>query len=173
MKNKILIVALMLAPASLFAGTAVNQLTASVPAAVANASLVAPVAPPARYADNNDGTVTDTVTKLMWGKDGNSTGYTDGHSIGSWYKAEKFCGQLRFASHDNWRLPSLVELRTFLVKSSGNPFFTNTNNQRHWTSTNGPGADTAVLLHFRDGTDGYDNKSTNGNYYVRCVRAGQ
>jgi hypothetical protein len=68
-----------------------------------------------RFVDNQDGTVTDTCTGLMWQKD---TADTNGNgSIGAehgldWQGALKYCESLDFAGHDDWRLPNVRELQS-------------------------------------------------------------
>lgn len=64
------------------------------------------VADPSRFKDNNDGTVTDTVTGLMWQKGENERM--------DWYAALKSCREMRLAGYDDWRLPNLKELNTIL-----------------------------------------------------------
>jgi hypothetical protein len=74
---------------------------------------VFPVTSPAdaqdRFIDNNDGTVTDTLLKVMWAKTDNQ-GDIDWRQAQQWvkytfpYTLEK--------KYDNWRLPTLDELKT-------------------------------------------------------------
>lgn len=63
-------------------------------------------ADPSRFTDNNDGTVTDTVTGLMWQKGENDRM--------DWFSALKACRDMRLAGHDDWRLPNIKELNTIL-----------------------------------------------------------
>ncbi len=59
-----------------------------------------------RFVDNQDGTVTDVVTGLMWQKETNARkGPKD---------AEVFCQNLTLAGYTDWRLPNLKELNTIL-----------------------------------------------------------
>jgi hypothetical protein len=58
---------------------------------------------PEAYADNGDGTVMDTVTGLMWQQAVPATTYT-------WADAVAHCTTLTLAGHDDWRLPSRIEL---------------------------------------------------------------
>ena len=58
-----------------------------------------------RLVDNNDGTVTDTATDLMWTKKDN------GKEI-NWYDAKEYCEDLELAGHKDWRLPTLNDLKT-------------------------------------------------------------
>jgi len=63
--------------------------------------------------DNNDGTVTDKATGLMWQRSGSSSSlYLD---------AKRYIKRLnkeRFAGHSDWRTPTLEELASLLVRRS-------------------------------------------------------
>lgn len=70
-----------------------------------------------RFIDNQDGTVTDTCTDLMWHKDtadvdGNGS-IGDGDRLG-WQDALEYCKNLVFAGHNDWRLPNVAELHTII-----------------------------------------------------------
>jgi hypothetical protein len=58
------------------------------------------------YTNNGNGTITDNHTGLMWQKDG--TGYM------SWENALSFCDSNTVGGYTDWRLPTLVELITFV-----------------------------------------------------------
>lgn len=62
------------------------------------------------FVDNRNGTVTDRATGLMWQKGGSAIAM-------SYTKAEDYVKQLksvRFAGHDDWRLPTLEEAASLL-----------------------------------------------------------
>jgi hypothetical protein len=59
-----------------------------------------------RFQDNADGTVTDSLTGLMWQKGENERM--------DWYSALKNCREMRLAGHSDWRLPNLKELNSIL-----------------------------------------------------------
>jgi hypothetical protein len=64
------------------------------------------------FVDNNDGTVTDQVTGLMWQKDGSSEGMT-------WADVKEYVNKLnsgQFGGYSDWRLPTIEELAS-LIKS--------------------------------------------------------
>ena len=66
-----------------------------------------------RFMDNGDGTVTDNELGIMWAK-------TDNHGDIDWIQAEKWV-KYTFPytlgkSYENWRLPTLKELQSLLVK---------------------------------------------------------
>lgn len=67
---------------------------------------------PSRFKDNADGTVTDTLTGLMWQKGENERM--------DWYSALKTARDMRLAGHADWRLPNLKELNSILNLSYEN-----------------------------------------------------
>ena len=72
-----------------------------------------PAAAGDRFTDNGDGTVTDSELGLMWSK-------TDNHGDINWIQAEKWV-KYTFPmtlekAYDNWRLPTLKELQSLVVK---------------------------------------------------------
>jgi hypothetical protein len=56
------------------------------------------------YVDNRDGTVSDTATKRMWEK--SDDGYPK-----TVYEAYQYCEELELAGHNDWRMPTIGELR--------------------------------------------------------------
>ena len=65
-----------------------------------------------RYTDNKDGTITDTRTGLVWQK---MDSYHDLKKSVSWYDAYVYADKKnseKFAGHDDWRLPTMDELKT-------------------------------------------------------------
>ena len=60
-----------------------------------------------RFFDNQDGTVTDNCTGLMWQKD-------TGDIFSSWQDALRYCGDLDLAGHADWRLPNVRELQSIV-----------------------------------------------------------
>jgi len=67
-----------------------------------------------RFTDNNDGTITDHRLGLMWAR-------TDNIGDINWHQADKW---VRYTFpytlpvlYDNWRLPSLDELRSLYLKN--------------------------------------------------------
>jgi len=105
-----------------------------------------PLTPPdaPRFSDNNDGTVTDNLTGLVWLKaGGGSRGAED------WAAALAFCNDLEDGTaglHDNsrpgdWRLPNVRELHSLIDYAQHDPAlpgghpFTEVPGGPHWTST--------------------------------------
>ncbi len=67
------------------------------------------------FVDNNDGTVTDKATGLMWEKSGSSRLYNS--------RAKEYIKQLnkqRFAGYSGWRMPTVEELASLLVRKRTN-----------------------------------------------------
>ena len=58
---------------------------------------------PPQYKDNNDGTVTDLVSGLIWQK-------TPDFVKRNQDDAEKYANKLELAGHNDWRLPTITEL---------------------------------------------------------------
>ncbi len=67
------------------------------------------------YTDNGDGTVTDSVTGLMWQQT------PAGNSL-SWDEANEYCDSLELAGYDDWRMPTLKELFSISDFSGGWPY---------------------------------------------------
>jgi len=64
-----------------------------------------------RFIDNGDGTVTDTLTNLMWAQADNMGDIT-------WHEAQMYCKTPPIAGYkySDWRLPTILELRTLYDK---------------------------------------------------------
>lgn len=76
--------------------------------------LIAPaaaVAADGRIVDNGDGTVTDTGTGLMWAR-------TDNMGHITWHDARLYCENFLLGGYDNWRMPTIEELKTLFDDSS-------------------------------------------------------
>ncbi len=72
-----------------------------------------PAAAGERFTDNGDGTISDHELGLMWSK-------TDNNGDINWIQAEKWV-KYTFPltlekNYDNWRLPTLKELQSLVVK---------------------------------------------------------
>ena len=69
------------------------------------------------FIDNDDSTVTDLATDLMWQQDSDTM---------NWEAALNYCETLNFAGCSDWRLPNIQELRTIVDYSKSpavNPLF--------------------------------------------------
>lgn len=72
------------------------------------------------FKDNNDGTVTDNATGLMWMKDDNGKGL-------NWQKALELADSLnniKYKGYSDWRLPNAKELQS-IIDYTRSPDFTN------------------------------------------------
>lgn len=122
----------------------------------------------AELVDNNDGSVTDTATGLMWqqAEAGDMT----------WEAALAYCETLQLASHDDWRLPNRNELQSIVDYETHSPsidteFFPEAVSA-YWSSTTSAYVtDYAWYVDFSLGRV-YNNLKSN-NMYVRAVRGGQ
>jgi hypothetical protein len=70
------------------------------------------------YTDNQDGTVTDKVTKLMWQKESPDEIFTWDCAAGPG-TAQGYCASLTLAGHTNWHLPTYIELISLLDYTAG------------------------------------------------------
>jgi hypothetical protein len=130
-----------------------------------------------RFVDNQDGTVTDTCTGLVWQKD--TADVSGNGSIGdedriTWQGALQYCDGLDFAGHDGWRLPNMRELLSIVDDGrygpSIDPVFGAVSNY-YWSSSSGVlNPDLAWYVNFHDGYV-YSGRKAEGNY-VRAVRSG-
>lgn len=156
-----------------------------------------------RFMDNGDDTITDNLTGLVWEEKGNKDGtenLADPHDADNKYSFSSnllgnpdgtaytdFLATLNatnFAGHNDWRLPTLVELQSILAVpfkcSVGPPCVddvfdngTNSGTQSgyYWSSTMfAPSPGFAWFVNFSDG--GVNLSSTTFKYAVRAVRNG-
>jgi hypothetical protein len=125
---------------------------------------------PMAYASNGDGTVTDLVTGLMWQQSAPPLTY-------NWSDAVAYCPRQSIAGHNDWRLPTEIELVSLIdgypraPDPAINPdAFPQTPVDFFWSSTPLAGAPgVAWFVLFQDGTV----SATDGKYasHVRCVRS--
>ncbi|MEI6750372.1 MAG: DUF1566 domain-containing protein [Bacteroidales bacterium] len=86
---------------------------------------------PPSFTDNNDGTITDNITGLMWQQ-------TDGGEM-TIENAVSYCNNLTIGIYSDWRLPTDIELFSINDFSQLNPalntgYFTETEAEYWWTS---------------------------------------
>jgi hypothetical protein len=133
-----------------------------------------------RFIDNGDGTITDLETKLMWKQ---TDSFQDTSKWLNWYSAVKYLLELgveKFASHDDWRMPTLEEAESLYDEdhvihdmdrmdifisttfSPGGGFTT-------WTSNELPHA-TAAIFYYRYGHANSNHKEDITKDSVRAVR---
>ena len=122
------------------------------------------------FFDNNDGTITDTSTRLRWQKGTAPGTYT-------WEQALSYAENLTLAGHNDWRLPTVKELASIVDLERTNPsidtvYFPDTISSYYWSSTTyALSTDNAWPVPFNDGLN--DNFSKTFTHYVRVVRGGQ
>ena len=107
------------------------------------------------YTNNNNGTITDNTTGLMWKTcdqgqawdnnntaanltDDNCTADSNATDIYNWTAALTEAQNHTFAGYDDWRLPNVKELTSiadYTLSPSINPVFPNANTGNFWSST--------------------------------------
>ncbi|MCP4217629.1 MAG: DUF1566 domain-containing protein, partial [bacterium] len=115
---------------------------------------------PGKFSDNEDGTVTDAETGLMWLQT------TSGPF--SWEDALNYCENGAWANYEDWRLPNRNELQSLVDYSVSNPsidtdYFPDTEASRYWSSTPYEGIRSPALscfVLFRRGALDYNRRST-------------
>ena len=132
--------------------------------------------PTPRFTDNDNQTVTDNMTGLVWGKDANPAGATK-----TWQDALDYIKTLNsqnYLSYNDWRLPNKNELASLVDISLVNPAlpsgqqFANVQSSYYWSSsTDVVSTDYAWIVTMHYG-DVYNDVKTR-NYYVWPVRGGQ
>ncbi|PTN33611.1 DUF1566 domain-containing protein [Desulfonatronum sp. SC1] len=119
-----------------------------------------------RFTDNGNGTVTDTVTGLMWTKDANMFGNMD------WDSATSRCASLAVDSITGWRLPSMDEFPAIYKATRGQHPFEGIQGEYYWTSTHYTGyggGHSRYSMHMLTGTLSRLSHKDNP-FYVWCVR---
>jgi len=116
--------------------------------------------PVPRFTDHGDGTVTDTLTGLMWTKSAAHT--TEGTT---WSEAIAFCNNLDFAGFSDWHLPNIGELHSLIDFSKSKPAvppdhpFEGIQELHYWSSTTYEGdTNSAWVIFFPNGATGYAEK---------------
>jgi hypothetical protein len=123
------------------------------------------------FFDNNDGTVSDKGTGLMWQQYGSTTG--------TWEGALAYCENLTLAEYTDWRLPNRNELQSLVDYDGYFPainitYFPNTAAASYWSSSTVASWPTyAWDINFWDGNSfGLDKSYSYSPIYVRAVRGG-
>ncbi|MGV7219944.1 MAG: DUF1566 domain-containing protein [Nitrospinales bacterium] len=65
-----------------------------------------------RYIDNENGTISDSISGLMWQE---NYSYVETGNYISWYDAEKYVAKLnesKLGNHNDWRLPDKLEIQS-------------------------------------------------------------
>ncbi len=124
--------------------------------------------------DNDDGTVTDLETGLMWQQDTAPGTYT-------WGQALSYCENLTLGGYDDWRLPNRNELQSIIDYSRRTPSIDavfNAESTYYWTSTTYIPYDNVLLpyawvVSFDDGQIICCGGKGSPLGYVRAVRSVQ
>ena len=134
----------------------------------------------ARFTDNDDGTITDNATGLMWVKDPEAIGgiwESAGEPVSVvWDDAIDNCNALDYANFSDWRLPNSHELYSIIAPNKADPsieetYFPNTVSTWYWASTTGGRFDVnKTKVDFNIGSVAEANKTALN--YVRPVRLG-
>jgi hypothetical protein len=134
--------------------------------------------PSPRFTDHGNGTVTDSLTGLMWTKNANLCGYK------TWQPALDYVKGMNAGTYENfgytdWRLPNRKELHSLTDYSQYDPAlpaahpFTNVQADVYWSSTSDAGdPGVAWVVHMWLG-DVYGGDKSYYSYYVWSVRGGQ
>jgi hypothetical protein len=142
--------------------------------------------PSVRFADNGDGTLTDTRSGLMWmrcalGQQWTGATCSGAPSAYSWQAAQGAAVELNrhggYAKFTDWRVPHIPELAMIVERQCANPrinldLFPATPAAYFWTATGrrGPGMNAeAYLLSF--GPEGAAHNAKQDLHFARLVRA--
>ncbi|OGW25534.1 MAG: hypothetical protein A2X59_00825 [Nitrospirae bacterium GWC2_42_7] len=139
---------------------------------------------PMSFTTNDDTTLVDDNTGLMWQQQDDGNTYTWYQASGTYDEmynpaSENVCGNLVLSGYADWRLPTKEELTgivdyaiPFPSETIKTTYFPDTKPSGYWSSTtyeNYP--DYAWAVYFNDG--GVYSSSKYYDVYVRCVRDGQ
>jgi hypothetical protein len=126
-----------------------------------------PAAP--SYDTSSPDVVVDEVTHLVWQRN------LDGQTRG-WTEAQAYCACLELAGHDDWRLPTRLELVSIVDFTKDSPaidqaVFPATPSKWFWTSSVLASDPTfAWYIYFETGFTNFIEKDA--SYHARCVRGG-
>jgi hypothetical protein len=131
---------------------------------------------PPTYINNNDGTIKDPTTNLIWQKcsvgQKNDKRCSFSSFVYEWEDALSYCESLTLADK-RWRVPSLSELQSLVIKiDRKNPYidnaiFPNTKGN-YWTSETVMCTDSSYYVHFPSGHLGSDSRNSR-DYFLRSV----
>ena len=121
------------------------------------------------FTDNEDGTITDNYTGLVWQKIQSKNTYT-------WEEALNYAGSFSLAGKTDWRIPNIKELfslneETLAKPSFNNTYFPNVSSGNFWSSTSlVQNSIKAWDINVDYGIVSYNDKATKQN--VLLVRGG-
>jgi hypothetical protein len=141
-------------------------------------------APSERYVDNGDGTVTDTVTQLMWMRCSQGQRFEQGRCLGApvgvdWAAAQAAAEQVNAAGdffYGDWRLPSITEIAAIVERQCSAPrinlsVFPATPPETYWSATSRP-KDPELVYALGFGEQGVVPEPRQAEHHVRLVRNG-
>jgi hypothetical protein len=123
---------------------------------------------PIGYTDNSNGTITDNNTLLTWEQ-------SDADVNSSWTDALNYCSGLTLGGHNDWRLPSIQELKDLTYFKSTTPyidiyyFLDVEGGTFYWSGSSATDPALAMVLKHNNGLITQKDKTTN-SYRYRCVR---
>lgn len=124
----------------------------------------------AEFVDNGDGTVTDTVTGLLWQR-----GDTHNDTKITWQDALSYCYRCNLAGYQDWRLPNIREMESIVDLSRYDPAIDpifDSQPSKYWSSsTCADIPNKAWNVYFYIGSVESQYKGDE-SCYVRCVRGG-
>jgi hypothetical protein len=144
--------------------------------------------PDPRFTDNGDGTVTDTLTGLMWLKDGACLGRKSWHNalntIGSFNNTPEqykyICPSYK-GTFSDWRMPDIKELESLIHYGVANSSswlnmngFSNVKSALYWTATTAVNASQALGVMMTSGALSAMTKANNrsGSYFITVRSTG-
>jgi hypothetical protein len=159
--------------------SATSTVSASTTKIVATTTNIFPPESPINYTDNNNGTITDNYTKLIWLKcpiGFSGTACKSGSpSLKEWSKSRDDCTSINIGGKKDWRLPTVKELVSIVDTGSFSPsinkkYFFGTDNS-YWTSTSpAEHLSSKFIVLFSNGSVYF--QSENSPSATRCVRSG-
>lgn len=130
-----------------------------------------------RYISSINGVIKDTKTGLMWTQ---KDSYADlGHSL-NWNESREYVDGLSTGGYNDWRLPTVTELKTIYEPSKSNkdlyggklrldPIFAKSGTYNYWSSETA-GDCCAVTITFDYGHVTKNHRDFSGSFGVRAVR---
>lgn len=117
---------------------------------------------------------TDPQSGLMWQDQMylKAQKNNDDDKIGDWKYAKEYCDKLDLDGYDDWRLPSIDELKAVIDNKNKPAFksiFKNATNRRYWSSSPYTlDKNYAMIVDFETGEN--MGSHTNNRNFIRCVR---
>ncbi len=139
--------------------------------------------PDGRFVDNDDGTIMDNCTGLVWQQaiaDTDTDGSIDEADKLTWQDALQYCDSLDLGNHTDWRLPNVRELHSLVDYGRSYPAIDSVFDAEcpesqyiYWSSTSYTSiSDRAWTVTFGLGHIGSGRDDKILRYYVRAVRTG-